>query len=75
LERKTLRETDCLIRIASYWSKVAHTPDTLCVLENIADIEYMKQDFFSEAESQYVMTKTKINDLLKEGTRGRISKQ
>jgi len=50
----------------SYWSKVAHTHDTLCILENIADTEYMKQDVFSEVDSQYVLIKTRINDLLKE---------
>jgi len=31
-----------------------------------ADTEYMKQDVFSEVESQYVMIKIRINDLLKE---------
>jgi len=51
--------------LENHWSQVIRNHNTLCVLENIADTEYMKQDIFSEVESQYVMTKTKINDLLK----------
>jgi len=32
--------------------------------ENIADTEYTKHDIFSEVESQYLVTKIKINNLL-----------
>jgi len=38
----------------------------LCEFQNIDDTEYMKQDIFSEVESQYLATKTKISDLLNE---------
>jgi len=38
----------------------------VCILKNTADTEYMKQDVFSQVESQYVMIKTRINGLLKE---------
>jgi len=51
--------------LENHWSQVIRNHNTLYVLENIVDTEYMKQNIFSEVESQYVMTKTKINDLLK----------
>jgi len=38
----------------------------LCEFENIADTEYTKHDVFSEIESQYFTTKTKISDFLNE---------
>jgi len=52
--------------LESYWSKMAHIHDTLYIFENITDTEYMKQNVFSEVESQHVMIKTMISDLLKE---------
>jgi len=45
---------------------VFHTYYTLCEFENIADIEYTKQNIFSEVGNQYLATKTKISDLLNE---------
>jgi len=50
--------------LESYWSQVLRTQYALCEVESINDTEYMKQDLFSEAESQYLATKIKINGLL-----------
>jgi len=50
--------------LESYWSQVLRTQYVLCEFENIDDTEYIKQDLFSEAESQYLAAKIKINELL-----------
>jgi len=50
--------------LESHWSQVFCTQYALCEFENIDDTEYMKQDLFSEAESQYLAAKIKINELL-----------
>jgi len=50
--------------LESYWSQVLRTHFALCEFENLDDTEYMKQDLFFEAESQYFATKSKINELL-----------
>jgi len=52
--------------LENHWSQVFRTHYVLCKFENIADTEYTKYDIFSEAESQYLATKTKINDLMHE---------
>jgi len=50
--------------LENYWSQVLRTHFTLCEFENIDDTEYIKQDLLSEAESQYLAAKSKMNELL-----------
>jgi len=35
--------------------------------DGIADVEYVEQDIYTKVEIQYIMTKSKIKDLLKDG--------
>jgi len=59
---------DCLkVRLEtleSYWSQVLRTHFAISEFDNINDTDYIKQDLFSEAESHYIATKGKINELL-----------
>jgi len=50
--------------LEGYWSQVLRTQYVLCENESINDTDYMKEDLFSETESQYLATKIKINELL-----------